>query len=488
MVRAHGFRTQPPNQPACMPLFDRFRCFSRATAVALIAAALMAGQPARSQEPVAPSLAPASALNLDAAEPIAAPDADAPAIVPESPICDPMAGDPVTSANGGLWDAEAWRQRMTPVFLPTPIEQQPWAGTFAAWGPQSPSGAPRAYPPGFTMSALARGYYLDDQRIKWSGLEQSFGAEAALNPRYVHQANGWTVVGNGVFFLNQPYDSSTFNSPALAPYTAGLAVSPFQIWQLNLSATRGDLKLTIGKDNSPFGRYYFPLYSNARLDAPFIRTEAIQWVETGAFLKWTPGPWSLDLAVTNGGQDRDTNSSKAVIGRFGLQGGWGAVGISGKFQDGLGTDYQKLYDNYYGVDGIVRFGPFDLSGEAIYDQYGLHAKFDPTLLAGGIDLYGRDNYSGRPGVPLSGFGYYVNLGWTERRFRLDLNYGEFYPRAIGIPEQDAPTRRGVVKGAWNFSNHFLLYGMLLFEGERPVAPVLAQQHGFAMLSGAQLAF
>jgi len=41
--------------------------------------------------------------------------------------------------------------------------------------------------------------------------------------------------------------------------------------------------------DTPFGRTYFPLYSNSRIDAPFIRTEAIGWRQTGVLLHYKHG-------------------------------------------------------------------------------------------------------------------------------------------------------------------------------------------------------
>ncbi len=341
---------------------------------------------------------------------------------------------------------------------------------------------------GLVINAWLRGYYLNDQRIEWSGVESSLGAEGVVIPRIVYDVGEYTIAGNSVFFINQPLDRNILVTPERQSYIADFQVDPFQIWNLNLSVTRGNFKVTIGKDNTPFGRYYFPTFTNSRIDAPFIRTEAIGWLETGLFVRYTPGIFSIDAVLTNGGVDRDTNSSKAFVGRVGIQLPNFVVGASAKIGDGVGSEYQKEYNNVVGCDFMVRRGQWDLSGEAIYNQYGFRKPFDPNNIFWGRDLYYRDTYSGTIDGGLTGVGYYVNLGRTWPRMRADLNYGTFFPKAIGNPLVDTLTRRGFAKATFLIMPRLETYGMLMLENNRPTETFRQNQKGVTVLTGFQTYF
>lgn len=345
---------------------------------------------------------------------------------------------------------------------------------------------PDRYPPGLSFDALARAYYANDQRIKWTGVEDTFGVEGVLAPRYVYRLEEWILSTDAVFFLNQPFDRNILTDPQTRSYVNNWQVDIFQIWQLNLRVQRGDFTVTLGKDNTPFGRYYFPLYSNSRLDAPFIRSDVIRWNETGLFFKYAPGVFVFDAAITNGGFDRDANSSKAFVGRVGVDTGAWAAGVSAKLQDGIGSEFQKVANSHVGADALLRFGSLDLSGEVIYDQYGLYKNTDPNTIFYGRSIYYRDLYSGRDNRGIYGLGYYVNVGWTLPRLRLDFNYGEYYPEQLGLDVHDAPIRRGMVKGTLLLLDHLEGYSAFLFENNRPVEAFRAGQSGFAMLLGAQM--
>ena len=69
---------------------------------------------------------------------------------------------------------------------------------------------------------------------------------------------------------------------------------------------------------TPFGRFYYPLYRNNFDDSPFIRSEAILFRETGLLGQWDPEGWVFTAALTNGGFEQDTNSSKALVARAGI--------------------------------------------------------------------------------------------------------------------------------------------------------------------------
>ena len=285
---------------------------------------------------------------------------------------------------------------------------------------------------------VARGYYLNDQRVAWSGMEATFGAEAAVDARLVQRAGEWQIKVEGEFYLNEPFDRDMLlNTQERRSYASDFCVDTFEISQLSLMVTRGDFSLLVGKMVTPFGRTYFPLFTNARLDAPYIRTEAIGWRETGILLRYRAGNFVGDVAVTNGGENRDTNSMKALIARLGLENEHATIGCSIKVQDGVGSDEDKEFDNHFGFDAMLRLGPWVLSGEAIYDQYGFfHPGFDPDDIYWYRSIYYRDESSGTQ-VPLSGLGYYFDLGYEQGRWNIDLNFGQFCPLYVGTAPSSA---------------------------------------------------
>jgi len=71
------------------------------------------------------------------------------------------------------------------------------------------------------------------------------------------------------------------------------------------------------------------------------------------------------------------NSSKALVARAGIDQPWYALGTSVKWQDGNGSETQKAFNNHVGLDAMIRRGQWTLSGEAIYDQYGLRRPGTP---------------------------------------------------------------------------------------------------------------
>ena len=99
-----------------------------------------------------------------------------------------------------------------------------------------------------------------------------------------------------------------------------------------------DWTFKIGKFVTPFGRTYFPLYTNADWDAPFIRTEVIGWRETGILAHYKSGYFVGDIALTNGGENLYTNSSKFLVARVGLESDCWAIGCSAKKGNGNGSE------------------------------------------------------------------------------------------------------------------------------------------------------
>lgn len=336
----------------------------------------------------------------------------------------------------------------------------------------------------FRLDALLRGYYINDQRIRWSGLEATFGAEAALSSWIEKELDSGRLRAGGEFFVNQPFDKNILRDNVRAAYHPNFQVSPFEISRLNLQYKRGALTVKLGKAETSFGRTYFPLFTNSRLDSPFIRTEAILWRETGVFMFYEPGVFVLDMAVVNGSEDRDTNSSKAGIIRLGIKGEKWAFGISGKKQDGIGSESQKTYKNHYGIDFMVRLASFVLSGEAIYDEYGFRRNYSEADIFWPRSLYYRDTFY-KDKTPITGIGGYLDLGYRATNWLAGLSYGEYYPRKIGHPYHDTPIKRSIVKLAYNLTSEFQTYGVGLFENDRREEEWKAVTSRLAVLVGAQ---
>jgi hypothetical protein len=348
---------------------------------------------------------------------------------------------------------------------------------------------PPVSPYSWKVDALARGYYRNDQRIAWSGLEETFVAEGVITARMRRQCDNWEVSLDGEFYINQPFDRNIITeTQEQVSYLGNYRVDTFEISKLSISCRRDDFTLTVGKMETPFGRTYFPLYTNARIDAPYIRTESILWRETGFLLHYQPGILVADVAMTNGSENLDTNSSKAFISRVGLQQGSWAMGVSAKCQDGIGSETQKEFKNHAGADAMIRWGRFQLSGEFIYDEYGLrHPWFNPNDIFWQHSIYYRD-LNLRNGVPLSGVGYYVNLGYCLERWDINLNYGDFYPVAIGNPQHDEVNHRGIVKCCYHRTQCLGLYGCVLVENSGWIAQLGEPRQGYLILGGLQYTF
>ena len=339
------------------------------------------------------------------------------------------------------------------------------------------------------IGLVARGYYRNDQRVDWSGMEETFGAEAALTPRLKQMCGDWEVTVDSEFYLNEPYNRNMLLDTAeRRSYASNFRTDTLEISRLSVALRRDDFTLLLGKMNTPFGRTYFPLYSNARIDAPFIRTESILWRETGVLARYKPGMFVADLALVNGCENLDTNSSKALVSRLGLEAEQWAVGCSVKFQDGIGSEDQKEYRNHLGVDMMVRDGSWNLSAECIYDQYGFtRPKFNPMDIAWDRSIYYRDESSGR-NAPITGIGYYANLDYQWERWAATLNYGEFYPESIGVPQHDRVQRRGILKLACTFAEHLQVYSVVMLENGGYIAQEGRSRIGAVVLNGLQYTF
>ena len=283
------------------------------------------------------------------------------------------------------------------------------------------------------VSGVARGFYRNDQRIEWSGMEATFGAEGAIAARLHQRCGDFDFAIDSEFFINEPYDDNQLQTTQeLKSYAANFQVDPFEVSQLALVTTVGDWTLKAGKFVTPFGRTYFPLYSNSEWDAPFIRTEVIDWRETGVLAHYKSGWFVGDIALTNGGENLGTNSGKSLMARVGLEADWWAVGCSAKQGAGVGSENDKEFGDYFGVDMMVRRGPLQLSAECIFDEYGFgRPGFNPLDIYWVKSIYYRDVSSGQQGVPCTGIGYYVNLGYVEGPWNTTLDYGDFRPLYTG---------------------------------------------------------
>lgn len=334
------------------------------------------------------------------------------------------------------------------------------------------------------------GINVNDKRIQFTGQEATFGVEGVLAGVLRHAAGDWELGLESELYLNQPYDRNRLrDTPERASYLGNFDIDPLEISQLLLSARYGDLLLAIGKMVTPFGRTYFPLYLNDRRDAPFIRTESILWRETGLLAQYDPGILVLTGALMNGSEDMDTNSSKALLTRLGLDTDAAAVGASIKIQDGIGSEGQKMYNNHVGMDAMLRRGRCTLSAELIYDQYGFHRPgFAAEEITWHQGVYHREQNLAHKS-PLTGIGYYINLGYDGERWGWMLNYGEYYPQEqLGDPVHDVTTRRGLAKLVYHFNAYCDAYAALIVENDVVGAQDGRRREGGLLLTGFQAGF
>ncbi len=311
-----------------------------------------------------------------------------------------------------------------------------------------------------------RSYAIDDQRIYWSGLEMSFGAEASIQANIEKKFRGGVLTVESEFFIDQPFGKNILTDEEREDYLANFELETFTISKLNLALQLGKWNLKFGKVLTPFGRHHFDFFSNnLNFGAPFIRTEAILWRETGLVIHYGHKFISFDIAIVNGEENRDTNSSKAGIIRLGAQGKNWALGFSYKAQDGIGSEQQKEYKEHTGIDFMVKISRFTISGEWIWDHYGFHREFDEEDIYWPRSLYFRDIFY-QYKTPIKGKGGYLNLRYESPKLLLNVNYGEYYPQEIGHPLHDPPIKRLVAKIAYRFFKSFRLYFTGLLENQR----------------------
>ncbi len=226
------------------------------------------------------------------------------------------------------------------------------------------------------FSGLLRGFYRNDQRIEWSGVEDTFGAEAVLRGRWETRQGPWTLAAQGELFVNLPNGQSILSDPNRDLYRANFTVPALQVFQLFAEASYGDWSVRLGRFTTPLGGFLPPALTNSLIDAPFLRTDVIGFAETGLLIKWHPGIWSFDIGVTNGEPDLDTNSSKAFIARVGADLDRWSGGVWIKAQDGTSSEQQKRFNSFVGFDSRLHFDRLTLYCEGAIDEHGFYRDLD----------------------------------------------------------------------------------------------------------------
>jgi len=344
----------------------------------------------------------------------------------------------------------------------------------------------------FTLDGLFRGYYRNDQRIRWSGVEETFGAEGVLRPAFVSRTGDWIVSTQAELFLNSRYGTSILSDENRDVYRTNFDVSTFQLFQMFVQANYEDWTFRFGRSRTPFGRYQSPMYMNNMHDAPFLRTEVIGFSETGMFVHYAPGPWRVDLALVNGEPDLDTNSSKAMVTRWGVEQETWTAGFSVKFQDGISSEFQKRFNNVYGLDASVALGRFLIYGEGVMDSYGFlrdaenNPQYDPNKL-GIRSLYSRESFKGDDS-PIRGMGVYLGVCYRADDWLIDLSYGRYSPENIGIESHDLPISRMTFKTAYVAAKNLTIFVEGLMENRRFTEGLLSSSNPWAVSFGTQYEF
>jgi hypothetical protein len=342
----------------------------------------------------------------------------------------------------------------------------------------------------FEMSGSVRGYYLNDQRVQWSGMEALFGTDVVLAPQITREYPWGVVAVKSEFFIQQPFSERNLShsDSSIKKYAPYFDVDPFEMSQMYLHSSKNNtLSFTIGKIKTPFGQTEYPVSLKERFNAPFIRSsEVILDRETGVMVSYTPKFFSLDVAIVNGEPEKDTNSSKAVIARVGTgkNRDW-EFGLSGKVQDGVGSEYDKTFNNYYGVDFKIRLHPkWVFSGEMIYDQHGYHQKKGEENNT--TSLYYREIYFN--GNAISGIGGYLDLGYKDDNWDIHLNYGEYHPEKIGNPYHDDSNKRLMINVVYRILPEIKVFTSVLLENDRSEEAWRKEQSPLGYMIGVQYTF
>ena len=134
----------------------------------------------------------------------------------------------------------------------------------------------------FDFGGLVRSYFINDQRIEFTGLEATFGVEASMRGELGQTFGDMSTIVYGEVFLSQRFDQNILlDSPLRRLFAGNFDVEPFEISQLAVVAVRNDLEFEMGRFVTPFGRYYGLSWQNDFVDTPFLRSEIIHFRETG---------------------------------------------------------------------------------------------------------------------------------------------------------------------------------------------------------------
>src|SRR5687768_16359110 len=105
-----------------------------------------------------------------------------------------------------------------------------------------PAQEPLSLPPQFSaadccyhLGGLARAYYLNDQRIEFTGLEETFAVEGVLDGGIHQEFGDWLVQVEGELFFTQPYDRNVLvDDPVRASFAHNFEIDVVTISQLYL--------------------------------------------------------------------------------------------------------------------------------------------------------------------------------------------------------------------------------------------------------------
>lgn len=161
---------------------------------------------------------------------------------------------------------------------------------------------------GLRHHAMVRALLLDDQRIQWSGLENSFSAEAILELNYLKKIGKWQLMVQSELLVNQPFNQNILSDEFRDLYRQNFEYEIFTFRQLYIGIKSRSMTIRLGQITNPFGRCYLTASNNARSDLPFLRTEVVAPTDTGFSISFTPGIFSLDFALVNGSEGQDTTA------------------------------------------------------------------------------------------------------------------------------------------------------------------------------------
>ena len=340
-----------------------------------------------------------------------------------------------------------------------------------------------------SLSGNARTYWRKYGPIMWSGLEDTFGAEANISPAIQVNSDNWSYGAYANFQLNTPYDGNVLYDSTRAPYLNHFDIDPFQVDLLAITIQGKHFGIEAGRVESPYGAFHYQLMDNARWFGPFIRSEIIGYRELGFIGSYKTGGLRIDAGPINGTADLKSNSAKGVVGRVAYgQEKW-EFGVSGKWSGHLGSEDQKRFQSFVGGDAIYHVTEsIALSGEIMVDWHGLRNPWDPTVppeYSGQRSFYGLDVYNG--GNSIRGLGYYVNLDYRKYPWYFGANFGSYFPEQINDPWHDQTKNRGLIQGRWNMTKRLSFFGTAFLENVNQNAPApINTGQGLGYLLGLEL--